>query len=292
MESTLYFILDSRSIFFRKREYFRGVEDEDNIMVTGTGVWSSMVRFSRLYNIKGGRKKKTSIYLCDSNGYYLVYEGYISNLTVDMEKNKLIDKLSEYSSEISLGDMLLSSVISKCLCKINQSRRNSFSKSVEDRIIVIDASKKDDYISQYVSLLNAGFASQKLGVVVDILSVSREPSSLLSNFADICNGLNLNYKEAIDSVSLEYGAKNGNSGYFSVYNKERNDQGLTAFLIFHFLPSIEARDETFIRVNRTKQTGFVVCFCHHDKIDIGYVCSSCLSIFCSLFRAPICSTCG
>lgn len=31
------------------------------------------------------------------------------------------------------------------------------------------------------------------------------------------------------------------------------------------------------------------CFCHRQLIDIGYVCSVCLSVFCSF--TPICSTC-
>ena len=31
------------------------------------------------------------------------------------------------------------------------------------------------------------------------------------------------------------------------------------------------------------------CFCHRDLIEIGFVCSVCLSIFCQF--SPICSTC-
>jgi len=31
------------------------------------------------------------------------------------------------------------------------------------------------------------------------------------------------------------------------------------------------------------------CFCHRKLIDVGYVCSVCLSVFCSF--TPICSTC-
>lgn len=32
------------------------------------------------------------------------------------------------------------------------------------------------------------------------------------------------------------------------------------------------------------------CFCHKKVIDIGYVCSVCLSIFCE--KIPECTTCG
>ena len=129
--------------------------------------------------------------------------------------------------------------------------------------------------------------------MIDIVSVTREPSSLLNNLVDICNGLNLRYKDVIDSIILEDSDNGANCDIGQiVYNKEYNDKGLTSFLIFHLLPSVEARDETFIKVNKTKHIGLVVCFCHYNKIDIGYVCSSCLSVFCSLFKAPICSTCG
>ncbi|EHB15947.1 General transcription factor IIH subunit 3 [Heterocephalus glaber] len=31
------------------------------------------------------------------------------------------------------------------------------------------------------------------------------------------------------------------------------------------------------------------CFCHRNLIEIGYVCSVCLSIFCNF--SPICTTC-
>lgn len=32
------------------------------------------------------------------------------------------------------------------------------------------------------------------------------------------------------------------------------------------------------------------CFCHKNSIDVGWVCSVCLSIFCE--KLPVCITCG
>ena len=32
------------------------------------------------------------------------------------------------------------------------------------------------------------------------------------------------------------------------------------------------------------------CFCHKRPVDLGYVCSACLSIFCR--QLPACTTCG
>lgn len=121
-------------------------------------------------------------------------------------------------------------------------------------------------------------------MVIDVVSVTKNPSPLLNNLVDICNGLNLKYSDMADSLIQ--------GGLIVSEDNQELDQGLTSFLIFHLLPSIQAREKFFVSINKTKQTGLAVCFCHHQKIEIGYVCSSCLSIFCSKFKAPICSTCG
>lgn len=121
--------------------------------------------------------------------------------------------------------------------------------------------------------------------MIDVVSVTRSPSPLLNNLVDICGGLNLKYSEMADSL-LEGGGDETREDHYGL------DRGLTPFLIFHLLPSVQAREETFVSTSRTRQTGLAVCFCHHERLEIGYVCSSCLSIFCSRFRAPICSTCG
>ena len=34
------------------------------------------------------------------------------------------------------------------------------------------------------------------------------------------------------------------------------------------------------------------CFCHRKVVDVGYVCSICLSIFCEPPEGAICFTCG
>ncbi|KAL5368385.1 putative transcription factor [Cryptosporidium parvum] len=286
MEGTLYIILDSRSLFRYEDTGESQSNAQSNLLVSGECVLNSIFQFTRLYNLSTGQKKKLNIYLCDSKGENLLFDGFISGLTKELQFEIMPKMLEEISERISLGEMKMSPTISKCLCKINSTRKKfGYNRSEKDRIILLDASNKDEYISQYVSLLNCGFASQKLDVVIDVVSVTRNPSPLLNNLVDICNGLNLKYSQIVDSLAESN----------IEINKEDHhwlDQGLTPFLIFHLLPSIQAREEIFISINKTKQTGLAVCFCHHQKIEIGYVCSSCLSIFCSRFKAPICSTCG
>ncbi|ORY08434.1 Tfb4-domain-containing protein, partial [Basidiobolus meristosporus CBS 931.73] len=57
---------------------------------------------------------------------------------------------------------------------------------------------------------------------------------------------------------------------------------------FTFLPDKYVR--TYFCLPGRDQVDFrAACFCHKKVIDVGYVCSVCLSIFCGF--APVCSTC-
>ena len=47
----------------------------------------------------------------------------------------------------------------------------------------------------------------------------------------------------------------------------------------------------YLRLPKPSQVDFrASCFCHKRSIDIGFVCSVCLSIFCE--KLPHCITCG
>ncbi|KAK3826312.1 MAG: TFIIH subunit Tfb4/p34 [Linnemannia elongata] len=57
---------------------------------------------------------------------------------------------------------------------------------------------------------------------------------------------------------------------------------------FSFLPDMFAR--SYLYLPGQDQVDFrAACFCHKKIVDIGFVCSVCLSIFCSF--SPVCSTC-
>ncbi|KAI8339486.1 transcription factor Tfb4-domain-containing protein, partial [Chlamydoabsidia padenii] len=57
---------------------------------------------------------------------------------------------------------------------------------------------------------------------------------------------------------------------------------------FAFLPERYARN--FLNLPSQDLVDFrAACFCHKNIIDVGFVCSVCLSIFCSW--TPVCSTC-
>lgn len=158
----MYIILDSRSLFRRGEAGGLRACGRDDLLVSGECVLNSVVQFARLYNLTAGQKKLV-MYVCDSGGENLVFSGFISDVTRELQFESFPKMLGEMAGRIRLGEMKMSPTLSKCLCRINSARRRFGSAgSDKGRIVLVDASGKDDYISQYVSLLNCGFASQKL----------------------------------------------------------------------------------------------------------------------------------
>ncbi|KAL6888577.1 hypothetical protein ACP4OV_009603 [Aristida adscensionis] len=74
-----------------------------------------------------------------------------------------------------------------------------------------------------------------------------------------------------------------------VYLKPQELNGLFQYLAAVFATDLHSR--TFLRLPKTLGVDFrASCFCHKKTIDMGYVCSVCLSIFCK--NQKKCSTCG
>ncbi|GLG98672.1 Uncharacterized protein GBIM_05280 [Gryllus bimaculatus] len=73
-----------------------------------------------------------------------------------------------------------------------------------------------------------------------------------------------------------------------LYLKIPQLQGLLQYLLWVFLPEPPIR-EKLVLPPPVKVDYRAACFCHRELIDIGYVCSVCLSIFCKF--SPICTTC-
>ncbi|OLY81459.1 RNA polymerase II transcription factor B subunit 4 [Smittium mucronatum] len=109
--------------------------------------------------------------------------------------------------------------------------------------------------------MNCIFAAQKADIPIDVCRISKVNSTFLEQASDITGG---NY-------IMEFAPK-----------------GLLLTLLFGFLSDQYTRQ--FVNVPVKKDVDFrAVCFCHQKIVDIGYVCSVCLSIFCDYI--PICTTC-
>ncbi|CAM1320749.1 GTF2H3 (predicted) [Pycnogonum litorale] len=156
-------------------------------------------------------------------------------------------------------ESVLAGALAMSLCYINRIREETmYQKNFKSRILVITGSS--DSASQYMNLMNEFFTAQKLNVAINVCMLDKD-SSLLQQGCDITGGQ---------------------------YLKIPNLDGLLQYLLWIFLPSTSMRQK--LALPSSSHVDYrAACFCHRNLIDIGYVCSVCLSIFCSF--SPICSTC-
>lgn len=173
-------------------------------------------------------------------------------------RNGIVDLIQE-NQDTPPGDCALAGAIGMSLCMINNN------KKLPSRILIVSCSiQPGSYAKQYMNLMNSFFAAQKMNIPIDGCVSMREESkrgSVLEQGCDLTGGHYLNVPDI--AGTLEY-------------------------LLWIFLPSTTIRDSLLLP-ERRKANHRAVCFCHRNVIDIGYVCSVCLSIFCTF--SPICSSC-
>ncbi|KAJ7594286.1 TFIIH subunit Tfb4/p34 [Mycena floridula] len=200
----------------------------------------------------------------DANSYRpfkLVNSTIVGKIMSELEA---LEKLDEEEAPCALVGAL-----TKALCYINRlSIASSATKSPEDveqavladpRILVLSVSA--DLTTSYIPIMNAIFSAQKLKVTIDACQIYGPETVFLQQAAHLTSG-----------------------SY--IYLEQRH--ALLQYLIMSFLspPSIRK----IIAVPTQEKIDFrAVCFCHKNIVDIGFVCSVCLSIFCQ--PVPVCSTC-
>jgi len=110
-------------------------------------------------------------------------------------------------------------------------------------------------------MMNCIFWSQKAGIPLDTLRIKETDSVFLQQASHLTKG--------------------------TYYRIERK-QGLLQYLMMSFLPPTSLRSS--LTIPHQDQVDLrAACFCHRKIVDIGFVCSVCLSIFCS--PIPVCTTC-
>ncbi|TVY22790.1 General transcription and DNA repair factor IIH subunit [Lachnellula hyalina] len=132
---------------------------------------------------------------------------------------------------------------------------------LQSRILVVSVS--GDLAHQYIPIMNTTFAAQRLRIPIDIL------------------------KLAGDTVFLQQ-ASDTTKG---IYMHLRSPQGLLQYLMMAFLPDQMARKHLVAPTQEVVDFR-AACFCHRKVVDVGFVCSICLSIFCSPPEGAICLTCS
>ena len=211
-------------------------------------------------------------------------------------KDCINDDGANYNSKVSL----LSGAISQALCMIHQ-HRVSFSHS---RVIIfsLGIDQADVYASQYMKLINCFFAATKINVCFDACSISmsrqneetapmsasmedRFAASILQQGADLTGGrYGFIRLYEMNKLTILY--------YPHIYKHRYIRIHKVATLLEHLFccltPTAQERP-SYVLPPKLKISPPAACFCHRKVLDVGYVCSVCVSIFCQYL--PFCSTC-
>ncbi|KAJ1742568.1 RNA polymerase II transcription factor B subunit 4 [Coemansia sp. RSA 1290] len=186
-----------------------------------------------------------------------VYEQF---RTVDVQVLSGVQEMLSSHIDGNEQQSLIARALSKALCHIHQVNQLAVTK-IWSRILVLSAGQDSPH--SYIPLMNTIFAAQKMSVLIDICKVFGQDSVFLQQAAEITNG---NYLK-VDTNS---------------------EASLLQTLLFICLPDQYTRS-IFNAPGNDLIDFRATCFCHKRVVDIGYVCSVCLSIFCQ--TAPVCSTC-
>ncbi|KAI0130903.1 transcription factor Tfb4 [Daldinia grandis] len=144
----------------------------------------------------------------------------------------------------------------------SSSPTESTASTLHSRILVLSVS--DSEPAQYIPTMNAVFAASHARIPVDTLSLYGTPT-FLQQAAFITGGTFL--------------------------SAASNPRGLLSYLMFGFLADAEAR-RSLVTPTQDSVDFRAACFCHRNVVDTGFVCSICLSIFCSVPDNAECLTCG
>ncbi|MCJ1370914.1 RNA polymerase II transcription factor B subunit 4 [Loxospora ochrophaea] len=132
---------------------------------------------------------------------------------------------------------------------------------LNSRILILSVS--GDLAHQYIPIMNCIFASQRLNIPVDIAKIAGD-TVFLQQASDATHG---------------------------TYIKLEHPQGLLQYLMMGFLPD-QTHRRSLISPTQVGVDFRAACFCHRRVVDVGFVCSICLSIFCSPPEDGACFTCG
>ena len=140
---------------------------------------------------------------------------------------------------------------------------------------------------QYIPLMNAIFAAQRLRVPVDVLALNPLPPAAAAAAAS--SGTTAGGAGAATDASpfLQQAATTTGGTYLAL----ARPHGLLQTLMQGFLAMPPARG-ALVPPAQADVDFRAACFCHRRVVDVGYVCSVCLSIFCEPPADATCLTCG
>jgi len=154
----------------------------------------------------------------------------------------------------------LAQALSKGLCYANRLKLMPKHDSLKVHIVVLMGS--NDPSAQYNALMNTVFGAQRIAATIDCIALGQKESTFLQQVAYLTGG---------------------------VYLKPDDQSNLLQYLLTFCLPSQHTRK--MLKFPKHEQVDFrASCFCHKNPVDIAFVCSVCVSVFCRF--SPECPTCG
>lgn len=139
----------------------------------------------------------------------------------------------------------------------------SGAEGLQSRILIISVSSATGSAHQYIPIMNAIFACQRLHIPIDVCKLSGD-AVFLQQASDATKGIYMGLSEP---------------------------RGLLQYLMMAFLPDQRSRRH-LVLPTRPDVDFRAACFCHRRVVDVGFVCSICLSIFCEPPENGDCLTCG
>ena len=186
------------------------------------------------------------------DGKFEFFIEFDESVTTELKELVEIDNLDKNAPS------LLAGALTKAICYIQGCNKDVLGQEILSRILIMKGSP--DVPSQYMSVMNCIFAAQKKNIAIDSCSLLNS-SGFLQQASDITGGI-----------------------YFNVEKLP----GLLQYLLWTFLADIGFRDK--LQLPSTEQIDYrAACCCHKQLVDIGFVCSVCLSIYCQFM--PRCVTC-
>ena len=198
---------------------------------------------------------------CNSSKSDIVYyepESEVARKNPSDVSSEAMDALAKFTSKQGTSDLedfstKMSSALTFALCFLNKL------KNTKRRIVTVSIAP--DSPKQYLSVMNALFSAQKANIMIDSLVLSKS-SQYLQQAAKLTKG---------------------------VYVESNSKTNITSVLLGHFTADAQTRKYLVMEKAKLAESK-AACFCHKKPVEVGFVCSVCLSIFCSF--VPICSTCS
>ncbi|GAA5915591.1 TFIIH/NER complex subunit TFB4 [Sporobolomyces salmoneus] len=215
---------------------------------------------------KRTEERESNVY----QSFRVVDENVVKGVKALVKELPAVDAETEESPRTGVN---LVGALSMALCPIaSSSSTSNGTKSssensnvrVQPRILILSVTP--DEPSQYVPIMNCIFTAQKTGISIDCLKIlGKSDSTFLQQATHLTSGV-----------------------YYKLPSNGQTRSGLLQYLLVNFLSGPLASKH----LNRAKQDQVdlrAACFCHRKIVDLGFVCSVCLSIFCS--PLPVCTTC-